>query len=137
MDPTAIEPIGTVITNAFQEFRFWSNQRREQREELKDRERQALRALQRAVLDTSSYIGNLEAGAPGHREEEIRLSELWSDAALKFYGVNDRISPLLHLKAVSWSRPARWIDEKVVEAGITLDEMNELVLQLLGRDDTI
>lgn len=121
---------------AFQELRAWVDQRRKQRAELEDSEFQALRALQRAVLDTSHYVGNLEAGAAVNRGEEIRLSELWADAALNFYGVNDRISPLLHLKAYSWSRPARWIDEKVVEAGITLDEMNELLLQLLGRDDT-
>jgi hypothetical protein len=44
--------------------------------------------------------------------------------------------PLLHLKALSWSRPAQWIDEKVVEAGITLDEMNELLMQLLKTGDS-
>jgi len=45
------------------------------------------------------------------------------------------IPPLLHLKALSWSRPARWIDEKVVAAGITLDEMNDLTLQILATGE--
>lgn len=61
------------------------------------------------------------------------MAELWSQAAIAFYGVNDKIVPLLHLKALSWSRPAQWIDDKVVEAGITLTEMNELLMQLLQK----
>ena len=93
----------------------------------------AVRAFQTAVIATSSYVGRLETGAKEDRSQEEKLANLWSDAAFAFYGVNDEIAPLLHVKALSWSRPARWIDEEVVKSGITLDKMNELLTQLLRR----
>src|SRR5262249_5700701 len=98
-----------------------------------ERELNAVRAFQTAVINTSNYVGKLESGGHGDRAHEEELAKLWSDAAMAFYGVNDKIAPLLHLKALSWSRPAQWIDEKVVEAGISLTEMNELLIQLLQK----
>ena len=94
-----------------------------------------VRAFQTAVIRTSNYIGRLESGGQGDRTQEEELANLWSDAAIAFYGVNDKITPLLHLKALSWSRPAEWIDEKVVEAGITISEMNDLLTQILEKGD--
>jgi hypothetical protein len=123
--------VGSAIIRAFAEFRSWVAQRRAQEAALEEKELSAVRAFQTAVIRTSSYIGRLESGGQPDRAHEEELANLWSDAALAFYGVNDKITPLLHLKALSWARPAPWIDQKVVEAGITITEMNELLTQML------
>lgn len=102
---------------------------------LKDRELNAVRALQTAVVRTSIYIGKLEGGGEEDRTHEEQLASLWSDASNAFYAVNGRIARLLHLKALSWARPQQWIDEKVKKHGITLDEMNDLVLQIMKKGD--
>lgn len=75
--------------------------------------------------------------APGARSRSRPPCRWSSDrrAAIAFYGVNEKIAPLLHLKALSWSRPAQWIDEQVVAAGITLSEMNKLMIQILERGE--
>jgi hypothetical protein len=131
----SIDPVevGRVIVEAFQALHSWVVHRQAQQTELGEKELTAVRAFQTAVIATSSYVGRLETGAKEDRSQEEKLANLWSDAAFAFYGVNDEIAPLLHLKALSWSRPARWIDEEVVKAGITLDKMNELLMQLLRR----
>lgn len=136
VSPSVIVAVGDAITKAFQELRGWVTQRRARTTALGERELNAVRAFQTAVIGTSNYVGKLEGGAQPDRRHEEELAGLWSDAAIAFYGVNEKIVPLLHLKALSWSRPAQWIDEKVVEAGITLDEMNELLMQLLKTGDS-
>ena len=136
VDPSAAIAVGDAITKAFQELRGWVAQRRARKAVLGERELNAVRTFQTAVISTSNYVGRLEGGGQADRRQEEELAKLWSDAAIAFYGVNDKISPLLHLKALSWSRPAQWIDEKVVEAGITLSEMNELLMQVLTQRDS-
>ena len=133
VDPSVVVAVGDAITKAFQELRGWVAQRRARTTALGERELNAVHAFQTAVISTSNYVGKLEGGGQPDRGHEEELASLWSDAAIAFYGVNDKIVPLLHLKALSWSRPAQWIDKKVVEAGITLDEMNELLMQLLKK----
>jgi hypothetical protein len=134
-DPSVVVAIGDALAKAFQELRAWVSQRRAQTEVLDEKELAAVRAFQKAVVGTSQYVGNLDAGAAAGRARELEIAGLWSDAAIAFYGVNDKVAPLLHLKALSWSRPAQWIEAEVVRAGITLQEMNDLLLNLLaGRD---
>lgn len=101
------------------------------------RELNAVHAFQTAVISTSNYVCTLEGGERPDREREEELAKLWSDAAIALYGVNDKMAPLLHLKALSWSRIAQWIDEKVVKVGITFTEMNELLMQLLKKGYSI
>lgn len=127
----SIVAVGKAIVVAVKELREWAAHLGSRRRALEEREEKAVRALQSAVIGTSNYVGRLEAGEPPDRRQEENLANLWSDAAIAFYGVNERIPSLLHLKALSWSRPARWIDEQVVAAGITLDEMNDLMVQML------
>jgi hypothetical protein len=129
-DPVAV---GRALVEAFKALQGWVTDRQAQQTKLEEKELGAVRAFQTAVIATSNYVGRLEAGAEGDRPREEELASLWSDAAIAFYAVNKDIAPLLHLKALSWSRPARWIDEEVVKSGITLDKMNELLTQLLRR----
>jgi hypothetical protein len=135
VDPSVAAAVGSTITSAFQEFRGWVVQWQARKTVLGERELNAVRTFQAAVVATSNYVGRIEGGEQGTRVHEEQLAELWSNAAIAFYGVNDKIAPLLHLKALFWSRPAQWIDEKVVEAGITLNEMNELLTRLLKKGD--
>jgi hypothetical protein len=137
MIPVPADPVAIIriITDSFAEFREWVSRVQLRRAALEQRELDAVRAFQTAVIGTSNYVARLESGLSGTRAQEEELANLWSDAAIAFYGVNDKVSPLLHLKALSWSRPAPWIDEKVVEAGITFDEMNKLLMQLLAKDN--
>ncbi|MBZ0170482.1 hypothetical protein MELA_01924 [Candidatus Methylomirabilis lanthanidiphila] len=134
-DLSTAAAVGSALAKAFQEFRRWVAQRLAQKTALEEKELNAVRAFQTAVIRTSNYIGSLEGGGQGDRRHEEDLANLWSDAAIAFYGVNDNIAPLLHLKALSWSRPAQWIDAKVIEAGITITEMNELLTQILEKGD--
>ncbi len=135
VDPSTTAAVGAAIVKAFAELRSWQQHQLTQKTTMDEKELSAVRALQRAVIRTSSYVGSLEGGDQGSREQEKNLADLWSEAAISFHGVNGNISPLLHLKSLSWSMPARWIDEKVQAAGSTLSEMNELVTQLLSKHD--
>jgi len=127
-----VTAVGDAIAKAYHEFIDLVAKRRAQKKALEERELQAIRAFQTAVISTSNYVNRLESGKRSDRKREEELAKLWSDAAIAFYGVNDQVTPLLHLKALSWSRPARWIDEKVVQAGITLDAMDKLLMDLLA-----
>ena len=131
-EPSMISAVAEVAFKAGRELRDWFTRRRAQAKALEENELNAVRALNQAVMSTTNYIGRLEAGKRPVRKHEEELSKLWSDAALAFYVVNREISPLLHLKALSWSRPAKWIEEEVVKSGISLDEMNKLLMDLLG-----
>jgi len=102
--------------------------------DLAEREINAIRDLQSAVMQTNNYIGRLENGEDDDRDCEEKLANLLADSALAFKGINDKIIPLLQLKALSWSRPQKWIEEQVVEAGIPLSEMNDLLLQLSTKE---
>jgi hypothetical protein len=87
VSPSVIVAVGDAITKAFQELRGWVTQRRARTTALGERELNAVRAFQTAVIGTSNYVGKLEGGAQPDRGHEEELAGLWSDAAIAFYGV--------------------------------------------------
>jgi hypothetical protein len=136
VDPTTLAEIYAALKKGFQELREWVTWRRAQATALEEREINAIRTFQTAVIETGKYLARRDRGENADRSQQEELANLWEDASIAFYAVNRKIVPLLHLKAYYLSRGAQWIDDKATEAGITLDEMNELLTELLTKGDT-
>jgi hypothetical protein len=94
VDPSAAIAVGDAITKAFQELRGWVAQRRARKAVLGERELNAVRTFQTAVISTSNYVGRLEGGGQADRRQEEELAKLWSDAAIAFYDMNALLSKL-------------------------------------------
>lgn len=133
LDMVELNKIGDVLIEAFRELREWGSRRQAQSDLLEEKELKAVQVFQDAVIKSSDYLGRLKNGESRNHERQAELVNLWSVAAIAFYGINEKIAPLLHLKAFYLSGQADWIDLKMTEAGITLAEMNDLLMQVLKK----
>ena len=95
-------------------------------------EKQAVRALLKALNATSLYFSSQSQGAGVDSQTEAELSGLWLEASAAFYGIDAHIAPTLYLKSEAWARKEKWSDEKVRAAKIDIESVSELARDLLA-----
>lgn len=105
-------------------------------------EQAAIAVLLDALTKTQVYLGDLDmrsaSGTQGDPETdrvmERELARVWADAAAAFMGINQEVAPLLRLKSEAWARPMLWNDDRIREAGITIEDISNLAQRLLAGD---
>ena len=131
----------TVAIPAFVELRQLLRSWLESRRARSEAEREAISVLLDAVTQTQIYLGDLEMrSAQGEikpeaeRPMERELARAWAKASAAFMGIDKKMAPLLLLKSDAWARPKEWSDQRVREAGITIEDVSRLAQQLLAGD---
>ncbi len=109
------------LLNSFQSERHYQD----------DKKDDALRAIQRALLESKKYI-ELSAGVVD-RDKEYELTELWSEASIKARYASKELGILLKGKSEYWADSIVWSHEEVVEKGIDFDSIDKQINDLLGN----
>ncbi len=124
--------VGTAATvKALGEVRGWLGTWLAVRNKRSEEEKEAVRALLRAINRTGQYISSRKSGKRRNRKTEMAMSELWLDASVAMFHIDNELAALMQVKATAWSQPDIWSRTKVQEAGISLSKMSERAQQML------
>lgn len=126
---------GSTILSAFQQLRQWLADWGAAKREKREQEKQAIRVLLGALTKTQLYLGDLNSGKPADRAREQELANAWADAAGAFFGLNENVAPLLQIKSEAWARPEQWSEQRLDEAGVTIEAISALARKLLAGED--
>ncbi len=96
------------------------------RRELSDN---ALRALSVALTETCLYY---ESGE-NDREREEMLAKYWSAAAIPIRHIDSELASMCEHKARYWISPKNWHGNEKIEAGIQLDRLQKLYMEMLEK----
>ncbi len=88
-----------------------------------DREN-ALTLVRTALLETKLYVSGLNEGKAENKNEEERLSSLWSHASQYARKIDPDLAGRLHEKSNYWLNPDNYSIEDAFEAGIRLERID-------------
>jgi len=93
----------------------------------------ALRAISTALRETKIYYATLERGQVRSADSELQLSRLWAEAAIPLRHVDMELAQVCEYKSDYWLNPETWIDERVEEVSIQLENVDARFRSLLTK----
>lgn len=88
-----------------------------------DKKDAALSAINNALTETLKYLERGGAEKCLDRMEELRLSNLWKDAAIKARHVSEEMAMRLNDKSLYWADSLEWSREEVVRRRIDIQSV--------------
>lgn len=101
-------------------YKTWSENRHLKAE---DREK-ALTLVRTALRETKVYVSSLNNGQAESKEEENKLSSLWSEASQYARKIDPDLAKRLHEKSNYWLNPENYSIEAAFAAGIRLERID-------------
>ena len=124
-----------LILGALERYERWTG-RQSKNKAQKEKEREdAIQSLLNAVTETGAYLSDRAKGAAINRKREMRISQLWSKAAINVRRLDKRLSKLLALKSMGWADPSLWDDPRYKKLPLKLDTIREQCLWLMENEE--
>ena len=101
-------------------YKTWSEN---QQLKAEDREK-ALSLVRTALLETKLYVSRIDNDYSEDKEEEKRLSSLWSEASQYARKIDPDLARRLHEKSNYWLNPENYSIEDAFDAGIRLERID-------------
>ncbi len=118
----------SIVITALQAINVWFKIL-ERKRQLRNEEREAVKAIHMAVNQTRAYIHSLgETGCQSPRRDltkEAAISALWSDAYKALADVDQDLANRCLIKSGYWSEPDVWTQEQVNAANISLSSISK------------
>ena len=118
------EVISLAFTRALQKL---LNTIQNERHYQSDRREAALKAIQRALIETKKHIEMSE----GDRSDEYLLASLWAEASAAVRYYDEDFARKLNVKSRFWQDPGAWPQEIVSEKGIDLSSIEKEIEAML------
>ncbi len=90
---------------------------------------EALHALHKAVHETNKYIN----GTKHNVEQELELSNLWGQAAIKARNLSKDLAKRCYIKSEYWQDPDSWSFSKIKSDGICLTRIENELRDLISK----
>jgi len=105
----------------------WVGNLRRAKAERKQESKQALRAVIKAVRETTIYLRNLRQGGEKSIDKERDLSLLWTDLSFKLEDLSlGKLAKRCSIKGRYWADPAPFEKDFLDRAGIRLSDIEQL-----------
>ncbi len=120
----------------------WFKSLSKRKNQLNEREIEAIKAFYEAVNETRIYVNKLNKPDPsknnnifiGDKVEEEKLSRLWTTASYKIQNFSKDLAKRCLIKGDYWTNPDGWSDNDIIEKRIEIDRMFEDAQKLIGFD---
>ena len=124
-----------VLLKATDSVLGWFGFLRKERKEKSERERQALKALYLALIETSMYFRRLDRPylAKNKKEEKVgfqrniqteeALARLWTEASVELRDVEPELAQRCFFKGQFWADRDAWTQDDIRKADIVLEKL--------------
>lgn len=121
-----IDYIITKLEGVLDRYHQWSIEEREVADN-------ALRSISNALTETRLYYRDIEEGIPKNKDRERQLVLLWSAAAIPVRHIDPELASICQDKSDYWLNPENWDDQRIIETGISLENVNNRFKKLLKK----
>ena len=103
-----------------------------------EKKTQALKAIEKAVIETTKYVHKTtNKGMPKNKVEEMRLSTFWMEAAALSNPLFKKLGEKLGLKSQYWKNPDTWNVDQIEDEIITIEQIEKEIKKILHKRDYI